>query len=382
MQLADVKPNSVTLVSVLLACAHLASQKQCKLIHGYIIKGGFNSNLVIVTALIDTYANCGILEVAHQLFDQMSEKNVVSWSAMIAAYGMHGLGEEAISLFHQMQMTGILPNHITFVSLLSACSYSGLVLEGRQYFNSMVQYYCIVPRVVHYACMVDLLGRAGHLHEAWDLIKTMPLEPGASVWGALLGACRVHCNIELGQYAAEQLFELEPKNAGCYVLLANIYAAAGRWEDVARVRTMMKDRAVKKTPGYSCTEVNNRVHAFVMGDRSHPQSKEIYEMLETLERKMEAVGYVPDTNFVLHDVEEEVKESMLSTHSEKLALAFGLISTSPGTPLWITKNLRICGNCHSVTKLISKIAMREIYMRDANRFHYFKDGMCSCKDYW
>eukprot|EP01018_Ginkgo_biloba_P026598 Gb_12372 [translate_table: standard] len=382
MQLADVKPNAVTIVSVLPACAHIAALQQGKWIHDYIVRSGFELDASVGTALVDMYAKCGNIEIARQLFNKISKRDVVSWNAMIAGYGMHGHGEEALELFNEMQQTGLRPNHITFVCLLSACSHAGLVDDGWKYFNCMRQDYCITPRVKHYACMVDLLGRAGHLDEAQDLIEKMPLQPDAGVWGALLSACRIHCNIELGERVAGRLFDLEPENDGYYVLLSNIYAAAGRWNDVVKVRTMMKEKGLKKTPGCSLIEIDNNVHAFLVGDRSHPQSDQIYAMLETLAGQMKEAGYVPDTNFVLHDVEEEVKEHMIGSHSEKLAIAFGLISTSPGSPIRITKNLRVCGDCHIATKFISKIVKREIVVRDANRFHHFQDGLCSCGDYW
>eukprot|EP01018_Ginkgo_biloba_P037429 Gb_17093 [translate_table: standard] len=427
MQLDGMKPDSVTIVSVLQACALSGVLRQGKCIHDYVMRNGFELDVFVGTVLIDMYAKCGIIEIARRLFDRMSERNVVSWNAMIAgyaqnglanealslfhqmqsievvpnsatmvsvllacahlgapqqAYGMHGHGDEACALFYQMQQTGIKPDHITFISILSACSHAGLVDEGWKFFHCMTQDYCIMPRGKHYACMVDLLGRAGHLDEAQDFIKGMPIKPDAGVWGALLGACRIHCNIELGEHVAEHLFDLEPENVGVFVLLSNIYAAAGRWNDVAKVRTMIKDRGLKKTPGCSLIEVNNRVHAFLVGDRSHPQSERIYATLETLAWQMEEVGYVPTTNFVLHDVEDEVKEGMLYSHSEKLAIAFGLINTSLGTPIQITKNLRVCGECHNATKFISKFVRREIIVRDANRFHHFRDGLCSCGDYW
>eukprot|EP01018_Ginkgo_biloba_P034181 Gb_33061 [translate_table: standard] len=382
MLLSNVKPDKLSIVSVLPACAHLAALQQGKWIHVYTLRRGFESDVVVGTALIDMYAKCGSIEVARRLFDRMPKRNVVSWSAMIAGYGMHGYGEEALALFSQMQQTSVKPDDITFVSVLSACSHAGLVEEGWQYFNSMIQDYCITPREEHYACMVDLLGRAGCLDEAQDFIAKMPSEPGACVLGALLGACRIHCNIELGERVAERLFDADQKNAGRYVLLSNIYAAAGRWDDVAKVRTMMKDREVKKTPGCSLIEVNNIIHAFLAGDRSHFQSEKIYAMWETLASQMKAAGYVPSMNFVLHDVEEEVKEHEVYIHSEKLAIAFGIINTSPGTTIRITKNLRVCGDCHTATKFISKIVTRAIIVRDANRFHHFKDGFCSCRDYW
>eukprot|EP01018_Ginkgo_biloba_P034077 Gb_04446 [translate_table: standard] len=382
MQLEHVKPNRVTLVSVLPACADIVALQQGKNFHDYIIKNGFDSDVSVGTALIDMYAKCGSIQTARQVFDKISKRDVISWSAMIAGYGLHGLGQEAIALFSQMQRTSLKPNHVTFTSVLSACSHAGLVDEGWQFFNCMSRDYCITPKVKHYACMVDLLGRAGCLDEALDFIRRMPVEPDVGVWGALLGACRIHTNIELGEHVARHLFELEPRNPGYYVLLSNIYAVTGRWDDVTKVRTMMKERRLKKTPGCSLIEVNNRVHAFLVGDRLHPQCEEIYATLEMLGRHMEAAGYVPNADFALHDVEEEVKELELSTHSEKLAIAFGLINTSPGTTIRITKNLRVCGDCHSATKFISKIVCREIIMRDANRFHHVKDGSCSCGDYW
>eukprot|EP01018_Ginkgo_biloba_P008991 Gb_03997 [translate_table: standard] len=382
MQLKKVKPNKVTMVSVLQASAHLGSLQQGKWVHEYIVRNGFELDVVVGTSLIDMYAKCGSLRIARELFDKISKRDVASWNAMIAGYGMHGRGEEALALFSEMQRAGIKPNHITFVGVLSACSHAGLVDEGRHYFNCISRDYGITPLVEHYACVVDLLCRAGCLDEAQDFIKMMPIEPSASVLGALLSACRIHCNIELAEHVAERLFDLEPANAGYYVLLSNIYAAAGRWDDVKLVRAMMKERGVKKPPGCSLIEINNRVHEFIVGDRSHPQTEKIYAMLENLSRQMTEAGYVPDTNFVLHDVEEEVKENMIGSHSEKLAIAFGLVNTSPGTPIWIMKNLRVCGDCHSASKFISKISRREIIMRDVNRFHHFKDGSCSCGDYW
>eukprot|EP01018_Ginkgo_biloba_P018482 Gb_07217 [translate_table: standard] len=382
MQLADVTSDSATLVSVLQACAHLAYLLQGKWIHGYIIRHGFEMDVSVGNSLVSMYAKCGSIDIARRLFDNMPQRNAVSWNAIIAGYGMHGHGEEALALFSQMQQKGMEPDCITFVCVLSACSHAGFLDEGWQYFDSMIQDYCITPRMEHYACMVDLLGRAGHLNVAQDFIKKMPFEPDASVLGALLGACRIHSNIELGEQVAERLFVLEPENAGFYVLLSNIYASAGRWDDAARVRTMMNERGVKKIPGWSLIEVNNKVHAFLVEDRSHPQSEKIYAILETLSGQMKEAGYVPNTNFVLHDVEEEVKEHMLCSHSEKLAIAFGLINTSPGTPIRIVKNLRVCGDCHTATKFISKIVRREIIVRDASRFHRFKDGLCSCGNYW
>eukprot|EP01018_Ginkgo_biloba_P001468 Gb_24929 [translate_table: standard] len=304
MQLTGMEPNSKTFASVLPACANLAALEKGKEIHEEIIRCGFQSDVFVGSALVDMYAKCGSVENARNLFDKMPRRNVVSWTAMIAGYAMHGCGKEALKLFEQMQQSGINPNPVTLVGVLSACCHAGLVNEGRQYFDYMSQYYHITPAMEHYGCMVDLLGRAGHLDEAQDFINKMPIKPDATMLGCLLGACRSHNNIELGERVAECLFELDPKSPTPYVLLSNMYARAGRWNDTEKVRTMMKERIVKKQPGCSWIEVNKQIHAFHVGDRSHPQLQKIYTKLERLSKQMKAAGYVPDTRFLLNDVEE------------------------------------------------------------------------------
>jgi pentatricopeptide repeat protein len=316
------------------------------------------------------------------MFDKMHIRNVVSWTMMIAGYAMHGYAKEAIKLFEQMEYSGINPNHVTLLSVLSACSHAALVDEGYRYFNHMGDYYHIMPVMEHYRCMVDLLGRAGHLDEARDFINRMPIKPDAIIWSCLLGACRTHNNIELGERVAGHVFELDPKNAAPYVLLSNMYAAAGRWDEIEKLRKRMKEKGIEKTPGCSWIEVSREVHAFLAGDRSHPQIQQIYMELERLSQDMKVAGYVPDTRFVLNDVKEEEKEHILRHHSEKLAIAFGLLNTSHGSTIRVIKNLRVCGDCHSAIKFISKIVAREIIVRDVNRYHHFKNGQCSCGDFW
>ncbi|GLT54861.1 hypothetical protein SLA2020_280230 [Shorea laevis] len=206
--------------------------------------------------------------------------------------------------------------------------------------------------------------------------------PDACVWGALLSSCKIHGNVELGEVALEKLIELEPDNSGNYVILSNIYAQAGKWEGVARLRKLMIDGGIKKNIACSWIEVKNKVHAFLSGDNSHSNSDAIYAELRRLEGRMKEAGYVPGTGSVFHDVEDDEKTNMVCSHSERLAIAFGLISTLPGTRLLITKNLRVCEDCHVAIKFISKITEREITVRDVNRYHHFKDGICSCGDYW
>lgn len=273
-------------------------------------------------------------------------------------------------------------NHSTFFGVLSACNYAGLVDEGRGYFESMRRDHGIEPRGEHYACMIDLLGHTGRLEEAVGIVDSAPFTPNAVMWGTLLSVCRCHGNAEIGRRAAEVLFELEPHNPAPYVQLANIYAAASRWDDVAEVRKAMKDRGLRKKPGCSWIQVKHQVHAFVVDDRSHPQTEDIYATLEKLDEQIKAVGYVPDKSFALHDIADDHKEQSLCHHSEKLAIAFGHMSTPLGMPLRIIKNLRMCGDCHNATKFISTIVLREIIVRDANRFHHFRDGSCSCRDFW
>ncbi|XP_057821050.2 pentatricopeptide repeat-containing protein At3g12770 [Cryptomeria japonica] len=378
----SITPNPVAIASVISACAHLGALEQGKWIHDYINKNTLEVDVFVTNSLIGMFSKCGSLELARKIFNKMPVRDVVSWNTMIAGYGVHGCGKETLELFSEMQRIGMRPNHITFIHILSACSHGGLVDEGCQCFDCMIRKYQIKPNMEHYACMVDLLGRAGRLDEAQRFIENMPVEPVAGVWGTLLGACRIHKHVELGERVAERVFSLDPTYPGYYVLLSNMYAEVGRWGDVLRVRRLMKERNLKKTPGWSTVELHGKVDTFYAGDKSHPQSNEIYAMLDSLAQEMEKAGYVPNTNFVLHDVEEEEKEDMLSSHSEKLAIAFVLINTSPGTPIRLTKNLRVCGDCHTATKFISKIVRREIVVRDAHRFHHFKDGFCSCRDYW
>ncbi|KAF7816414.1 pentatricopeptide repeat-containing protein [Senna tora] len=380
---SNIKPSEVTFLAILPACAHLGALDLGKWIHAYIYKNFKNiSNISLWTSLIDMYAKCGCIEVAAQVFRSMRYRNSASWNAMISGLAMHGHAEKALELFSEMTNEGLQPDDITFVGILSACTQAGLVDVGHQYFKSMIQDYEIKPKLQHYGCMIDLLARAGMFEEAKNLMKNMEMEPDRAIWGSLLNACKVHGHIEFGEYVADRLFELEPENPGAYVLVSNMYARAGRWDDVAKIRTSLNDRGMKKVPGCTSIEIDSFVHEFLVGDKFHPQSKNIYRMLDEVDKLLEASGFVPDTSEVLYDMDEEWKEGALSQHSEKLAIAFGLISTKPGTTLRIVKNLRVCGNCHSATKLISKIYNREIIARDRNRFHHFKDGVCSCNDYW
>ncbi|XP_054822630.1 pentatricopeptide repeat-containing protein At3g12770 [Prosopis cineraria] len=377
----SIKPDSVTVMSTVLACAQVGSLELAQWMDDYVSKSEHRSDVFVNTALIDMYAKCGSVESARGVFDRISDKDVVVWSAMIVGYGLHGRAQEAIDLCHAMKQAGVYPNDVTFIGLLTACNHSGLVKEGWELFHCMRDY-GIEPRHEHYACVVDLLGRAGYVDRACNFILKMPVDPGVSVWGALLSACKIHRHVTLGEYAAEKLFSLDPCNIGHYVQLSNLYASARLWDHVANVRVLMREKGLSKDLGYSFIEINGKLEVFSVGDKSHPRAEEIFNELQKLERRLKEVGFVPHTESVLHDLNYEEKEENLCYHSERIAIAYGLISTAPGTTLRITKNLRACVNCHSATKLISKLVNREIIVRDAKRFHHFKNGTCSCGDYW
>nr|AKH05211.1 chlororespiratory reduction 2 [Hypseocharis bilobata] len=377
----DSLPNSVTMVSVLQACASLAALERGKMVHGYILRRGLDSILPITNALVTMYGKCGKLEQGQRVFDQMDERDVVSWNSLISSYGIHGFGEKAIEIFEEMISHGVSPSHISFVSVLGACSHAGLVEEGKMLFKSMVKEHGMYPTVDHYACMVDLLGRANQLDEAIKIVEDMRIEPGPQVWGSLLGSCRIHCNVDLAERASTRLFELEPRNAGNYVLLANIYAQANMWSEVKRMRKLLGAQGLQKAPGCSWIEVKKKIHSFRV-DEFNPKNERLHALLFELSTEMKENGYVPQTDIVLYGLDEEEKERIVLGHSEKLAVAFGLINTNHGETIRITKNLRLCEDCHSFTKLISKFPNKEILVRDVNRYHHFQNGVCSCGDYW
>ncbi|KAL4200643.1 hypothetical protein AMTRI_Chr02g254640 [Amborella trichopoda] len=376
------EPDGFTIVSLLSACAELGALNLGQRVHNYAIKLGLNFNTHVLNSLIDFYSKSGVIFGAREVFDDMVERTVVSWTAMICGLAAHGLAIEALALFRGLERERVRPSEITFVGVLYACSHAGLVDQGFKYFKSMRDNYAIEPKIEHYGCMVDLLGRAGLVREAHEFMREMPIEPNAVIWRTLLGACAINGHVELGELARAQLGRLEPRHSGDYVLLSNLYASDGRWSDAQRERSMMVREKVKKTPGYSLIEHNNKVHEFIRGDRTHPQSREIYEMLREIAEKLRFHGHVPVTSNVFADIDEEERESALIYHSEKLAIAFGLINMPRGAPIRVVKNLRVCHDCHSATKIIAKIFEREIIVRDRSRFHHFKDGFCSCNDYW
>uniref|UniRef100_A0A1D1YD09 Pentatricopeptide repeat-containing protein At3g24000, mitochondrial n=1 Tax=Anthurium amnicola TaxID=1678845 RepID=A0A1D1YD09_9ARAE len=381
MQRTEFKASHFTYSSILGACSHMGALEQGKWVHACLVKSGCKLTAFVGNTLLDMYAKSGSIDDARKVFDRLHKRDVVSWNSMLTGCAQHGLGKEAICRFEEMLKIGIQPNEITFLSVLTACSHSGLVNEGQHYFDLMMKYE-VKPQIEHYVTIVDLLGRAGLLNRAESFIREMPIKPTSAVWGALLGACRMHKNAELGKYAAERVFELDPRDSGPHVLLYNIYASTGRWDDAAEVRKMMKESGMKKEPACSWVEIENSVHMFVANDDTHPQKEAIYKMWENINGKIKELGYVPDTDYVHLFVDKQEREAKLQYHSEKLALAFALLNTPPSATIRIKKNIRVCGDCHSAIKLVSKVMKREIIVRDTNRFHHFSYGFCSCGDYW
>ncbi|XP_068648793.1 pentatricopeptide repeat-containing protein At3g14330 isoform X2 [Aristolochia californica] len=351
MQVDNIGFSWVTLTTVLSVCVKVSALQSGKEIHAQIVKSRKKPDTALQNSLMDLYAKCGALELSQQVFTQMVKRDLTSWNVMMTGYAIHG--------------------------------HSGAILKGRRLFKRMEKDFGIQPTVEHYACLVDLLGRSGLIEEALDVMENMPMSPSSSIWGSLLNSCRLHNNVELGEIVAKRLFLLEPNNAGNYVILSNMYAKAGSWEDAKMVRDTMKKRGIKKNAGCSWIQIGNRVHSFVAGGAagfcSSPEYKKVWSELADSLRK---AGYVPDTGVVLHDVDEDTKELWVCGHSERLAVVFGLVHTGEQMPIRITKNLRVCVDCHAVMKIISRITNRLIVLRDANRFHRFWDGSCSCNDYW
>ncbi|KAL5713533.1 hypothetical protein ACHQM5_015599 [Ranunculus cassubicifolius] len=370
-----------TFSGALAASANLGLLEEGQQLHNLIIKIGFESDLHVTNAAMDMYGKCGEMEEVLQILPIPRNRSRLSWNILISGYSRHGYFGKARETFHEMLQVGPKPDHVTFVSLLSACNHGGLVDEGLAHFASMKDF-GVPPGIEHCVCMIDLLGRSGRLIDAEKFVNEMPVPPNDLVWRSLLSASRTHNNLELSRKAAKHLLQLDPSDDTAYVLLSNVCATSGRWEDVDTIRKEMKVNKIRKNPACSWVKVNNKVSSFGIGDQSHPQAEQINEKLMDLRNKIKQAGYVADTSFALHDTDEEQKEQSLWNHSERLALAFCLIHSPEGSTLRVFKNLRVCGDCHSVYKFVSRVVGRKIVLRDPYRFHHFDEGKCSCGDYW
>ncbi|KAK7352828.1 hypothetical protein VNO80_18258 [Phaseolus coccineus] len=378
--------DGFVLSSLIGVFADFALAEQGKQMHAYAIKVPYGLlEMSVANSVLDMYMKCGLIDEADALFREMLARNVVSWTVMITGYGKHGIGNKAIELFNQMQLNGIEPDSVTYLAVLSACSHSGLIKEGKKYFSSLCNNQQIQPQVEHYACMVDLLGRRGLLKDAKGLIEKMPLKPNVGIWQTLLSVCRMHTDVEMGKQVGEILLRLDGNNPANYVIMSNMYADGGYWKESEKLRETAKRKGLKKEAGRSWVEIDREIHIFYNGDCMHPLIGEIHEVLKEVEKRLkDEMGYVHGVNFALHDVEEESKVESLRVHSEKLAI--GLVLVRRGlkgeSVIRIFKNLRVCGDCHAFITGLSKVLKIVFVVRDANRFHRFENGLCSCGDYW
>lgn len=381
---AGIEVNDVAVISVLRGCADSGALSVGRKVHGIVKEKGIGSKANVCTALIDMYSKCGCVESARKVFDEVVDRDVFVWTAMISGLACHGLCKEAIDLFVEMEMFNIKPDELTITAILSACRNAGLVREGYMFFGDVQKRYGMKPTIQHFGCLVDLLARGGCLEEAEDFINAMPMKPDAILWRTLIWACKVHADTKRAERLMKHL-ELQGMSAhdsGSYILVSNVYASTGKWCDKAEVRELMNKKGLVKPPGFSRIEIDGVVHEFVMGDYYHPEAEKIFVKLDQMVDKLKKEGYNPKVSEVMLEMDDEEKAIQLLHHSEKLALAYGLIRTCPGSKIRIVKNLRSCEDCHEFMKLISKVYQRDIIVRDRIRFHHFINGDCSCKDYW
>nr|XP_004490605.1 pentatricopeptide repeat-containing protein At1g19720 [Cicer arietinum] len=371
MQFFHIALNSVTILSILPACANLVASKKVKEIHCCSVRRNLVSELPVSHLLIDSYAKSGNLMYSRNIFYGLSWKDVVSLNSMLSGYVLNGCSESAIDLFHQMRKEGIRPNRGTFATILLAYGHTGMVDEGKHVFSCMTNEYLIRPGMEHYSAMVYMLGRSGKLAEALEFIQNMPIEPNSLVWDALLTACKIHRNFGMAVLAGKRLLELEPGNNITRYLLSQAYSLCGKF-------TLEEEKAVNKPVGQCWIERNNTVHTFVVGDQSYTYLDKLRSWLKRVAVNVKT--HVFDNGLC---IEEEERENNSIVHSEKLAFAFAFIDPH-NTPriLHIVKNLRMCRDCHDTAKYISLAYGCEIYLSDSNCLHHFKGGHCSCRDYW
>lgn len=378
MQNLNIAPNAITVLSVLPAFDNLVSLRKVKELHCCVFRRNLASEISIRNSLIDTYAKAGNIVYSENIFNNMLEKDIISWNSMIGSYVLHGYPDDAIDLFDQLKKAGLIPNRGTFLNVIYACSQGKLVAKGKQIFASMSEDYQVVPSVEHYSAMVNLFGRLGMLREATDFIKGMPMEPGYSVLDALLTASRAHGDYALLVKTAERMLELEPGNSSVSNLLSQARIISGNYSDNIKVRHLDQGSEFNKPLGRCWIEAKNRVHCFGVGDRKQPYSDSLYSWIQTIKEKVRA-----DSSQKNRFIEEEEIEEICGVHSEKLAFAYALVgSPARSKAVRIMKNIRMCGDCHKTAKLISRTYKVKIYLSDSKCFHRFENGKCSCGDYW
>ncbi|KAL5223045.1 hypothetical protein ABZP36_027758 [Zizania latifolia] len=379
---SSVDIDQFTFSTMLRVFSRLGLLEHAKQAHAGLIQRGLPLDIVGNTALVDLYCKWGQMEDARNVFERMPSRNLISWNALTAGYGYHGMGHKALEMFEKLIAEGIAPNHVTFLAVLNACRFSGFVEEGKRIFQMMTLNQRMKPRAMHYACIIDLFGQQGLLDEAYSMIRKAPFIPTANMWDALLTASRIHKNMHLARLAAEQLLAMEPQKINNYVVLLNLYINSGRQTDVSKVVETLKRKGLCIHAASSWITVRKKDNRFFFKDSLHAQSSEIYRRLDSLLKEIKQLGYVAEDNELLPDILPDEQKTLKIYHSERLAIAFGLISTSPSTTLRITQCHRLCRDCHKVMKFVTQLTKREIVVRDGSRFHHFKLGTCSCGDYW
>ncbi|CAI9100540.1 OLC1v1037664C1 [Oldenlandia corymbosa var. corymbosa] len=345
--------------SLLSSCCSAESAELGKNVHELIMKSPFSRNVELNIRLVEMYVKCGNMKSARKVFDRLRDRKLELWHLMIDGYGKNGEGKNGLLLFENMRKAGILkPNGETFLAVLSACASEGAVKRGFLYLEMMRDECGIMPGMEHYLGVIEVLGQAGHLNEALEYIEDLPMEPTVEVWEAMLRLARIHGDLEHEDHAEEMLMKFDPSKAPAGKLPTPLPKRNYEFNMLDG-----KDRAIE----IRCID---------------PYKEGGNDKFRGLNGQMRDAGYVPDTRYVLHDIDEEAKEQALMYHSERLAIAYGLISTPARTTLRIIKNLRICGDCHNAIKIMSKVVGRELIVRDNKRFHHFRDGVCSCRDYW
>ncbi|XP_010252388.1 PREDICTED: pentatricopeptide repeat-containing protein At4g32450, mitochondrial-like [Nelumbo nucifera] len=354
-------------------CGEFKALQEAKVVHEHLTRSWGHVKVSINNKILEMYSKCGSMSNAYELFEKMQERNLTSWDTMIFWLAKNGLGEDAIDMFTRFKEAGLKPDGQMFIGVFYACGVLGDIDEGMLHFESMSKDYGIMPSMDHYVSVVEMLGSTGYLDEAMEFIEKMPLEPSIDVWETLMNLSRVHGHMELGDHCAELVGHLDPSRMTDELKVGLV---------PIKPSDLAEEKEKKKLSAQNLLEVRSRVHEYRAGDTSHPEKDKIYALLKGMATQMRESGYIPETRFVLHDIDQESKEDALLAHSERLAVAYGLISSAARSQIRIIKNLRVCGDCHSALKIMSKLVGREFIIRDAKRFHHFKDGLCSCRDFW
>ncbi|WVZ98575.1 hypothetical protein U9M48_044002 [Paspalum notatum var. saurae] len=365
--------DTFVLATVIGGVADLAALVLGRQLHGFAMRLGFLSSMIVRNALVDMYSKCSDIHSAEEVFEGLASLDIISWTTILIGEAQHGRAEEVLALYDRMVLAAVKPNEL-----------DNELQEGsrRGDASNAEGIYGIKPGLQHYTCCLDLLSHSGYLSKAEELITRMPYKPDEAMWGALLSACKKHNDVQMCMRVADNLLELRPKDPSTYILLSNVYAVNCKWDSVAKVRKLMAEMEIRKEPGYSWIEAGKEVRLFHAGEVPLDLREEITGFLEELASEIRKRGYVPDTSSVMHDLDKHEKEQHLFLHSERLAVAFGILKSPPRSVIRIVKNLRVCGDCHTVMKFISEIAQRKIIVRDASRFHHFEGGNCSCSEFW